>query len=377
MDDSTFQPGTDSADARTPGRRNPLIDQMRGLLMILVVLGHSIEFSLYKGTDAFWSDPLMRLIYMFHMPMFMALSGDVSFRSAAAKDTAEVQKSRTLQLLPPILVWSLLQGLVLVVTSWIQQKTVGFGYFFDSSIRSSLSMFWFLTALLFATYAVLAAKILRRDTPIGLLVLSLAVAVTPIDNMLFCEIRYVFPFFCLGWTISAHPGVLHFAVRHARILLPAVLAAALFCYPHWTRDTYIYVSGMRFDDIASAENVLFRYLAGLVGGAAFTGLAWWACRGKTLSWLALIGRASLSIYLMQTLLMPLLADFDIRLGLPLAVAYAAHALLAVSICCALAWIAVALGGRLPAWTSILLGMPPLARTERTAPVHHIAGAAPG
>ena len=48
------------------------IDSLKGWLMILVVLGHAIQSSL---GDACFQNHLWNIIYSFHMPAFMAISG--------------------------------------------------------------------------------------------------------------------------------------------------------------------------------------------------------------------------------------------------------------------------------------------------------------
>lgn len=57
-------------------KRNKKVDELRGLLMILVVIGHIIQFVTYPET--FDDNIVFRIIYSFHMPLFMLLSGYVS-----------------------------------------------------------------------------------------------------------------------------------------------------------------------------------------------------------------------------------------------------------------------------------------------------------
>lgn len=55
------------------------VDSLKGWLMLLVVMGHAIQYCMNDGeceTNYFWN-----LIYSFHMPAFMALSGFVNYRA--------------------------------------------------------------------------------------------------------------------------------------------------------------------------------------------------------------------------------------------------------------------------------------------------------
>ena len=55
------------------------VDSLKGWLMLLVVMGHAIQYCMNDGecdSNYFWN-----LIYSFHMPAFMALSGFVNYRA--------------------------------------------------------------------------------------------------------------------------------------------------------------------------------------------------------------------------------------------------------------------------------------------------------
>lgn len=52
-------------------------DSLKGWLMILVVLGHSIQCLL---SDECEKDHLWNMIYSFHMPAFIAVSGWLAYR---------------------------------------------------------------------------------------------------------------------------------------------------------------------------------------------------------------------------------------------------------------------------------------------------------
>lgn len=50
------------------------IDWLKGIAIILVVMGHVIGFDIYSG-DSCMNSFLYRLISSFHMPLFIFLSG--------------------------------------------------------------------------------------------------------------------------------------------------------------------------------------------------------------------------------------------------------------------------------------------------------------
>lgn len=55
-------------------------DSLKGWLIVLVVLGHAIQYTLGNQCE---TNHLWNIIYSFHMAAFMAVSGFVAFRSGA------------------------------------------------------------------------------------------------------------------------------------------------------------------------------------------------------------------------------------------------------------------------------------------------------
>lgn len=86
------------------------IDSLKGWLMILVVLGHAIQSSL---GDACFQNHLWNLIYSFHMPAFMAISGWFAFSNTSKTiNVGSLCKRRFNQLMVPYLSWSLLRYVI-------------------------------------------------------------------------------------------------------------------------------------------------------------------------------------------------------------------------------------------------------------------------
>lgn len=79
--------------------RNIHIDLLKGFAIILVVLGHSIQFLSHNNFE----NPLFKFIYAFHMPLFMFLSGYVCFRTTGEKYIDLKKRFKTLII--PFFVW--------------------------------------------------------------------------------------------------------------------------------------------------------------------------------------------------------------------------------------------------------------------------------
>lgn len=95
-----------------PKKRIIYIDSLKGLLIILVVLGHVIQF-LYSP-DNFDNNRIYRYIYCFHMSLFMMLSGfvtPVEFESFS--QVMHKLSKRFMQLVIPFISWSALDLLLI------------------------------------------------------------------------------------------------------------------------------------------------------------------------------------------------------------------------------------------------------------------------
>lgn len=91
-------------------KRIEWVDVYKGVLILLVVLAHSLQ-EVYKvcGLD-FTSDGFRNMIYSFHMPAFMAMSGYLVYRPALIGEgklgCIPMLYKRAKQLIVPLLIWS-------------------------------------------------------------------------------------------------------------------------------------------------------------------------------------------------------------------------------------------------------------------------------
>lgn len=85
--------------------RIPYIDALRGFAILLVIAGHVIQ-TLY-GTDGL----VFRYIYSFHMPLFVFLSGFVSYKIETWKSVGK----RFLQLIVPFFCYNVITFFQLVL----------------------------------------------------------------------------------------------------------------------------------------------------------------------------------------------------------------------------------------------------------------------
>lgn len=117
-------------------------DSLKGWLIILVVLGHAIQNSVGVKCD---NDHLWNIIYSFHMPAFMAISGFLAYRPNAqwgGQSLLSLLYRRFRQLIVPFILWTLL---LLLIGSKFSLEDIGTYLLYpDKGL-------WFLWVLFFIT----------------------------------------------------------------------------------------------------------------------------------------------------------------------------------------------------------------------------------
>ncbi|WP_113637117.1 acyltransferase family protein [Nubsella zeaxanthinifaciens] len=177
-------------------RRILWIDSLKGILILLVILGHCIQ----DADKNYLQNTSWNLIYSFHMPMFMALSGYVTY---PLKGEPSVNlKKRAKELLVPFFSWTFIIGLF---------SGNPFSRIYNAILYPDLS-YWFIWALFFIIFLFsIAYKIseLIKIKPEYMIVVTatiLCIVMILLEFRLFGFqfITYYFIFFSLGYFIKKH-----------------------------------------------------------------------------------------------------------------------------------------------------------------------------
>lgn len=117
-------------------QRLAYIDFLKGVAILLVILGHCIQY-----TDCNFCDNILyQYIHSFHMPLFMFLSGYVSYKGILQFSSI---KKRAIQLLVPFFVWPSFSQI-------LDMKFVDFSVYRDIVLHPESGL-WFLWSLFFIT----------------------------------------------------------------------------------------------------------------------------------------------------------------------------------------------------------------------------------
>lgn len=271
--------------APAPSGRIGWIDTARGLGIVLVVIGHVerglVDAGLAQGRGWLVFDTLL---YSFHMALFMVLAGlHVPRSRARGRIPFLTAKLRTVYY--PYLLWSLVQGVMLVALSSAANNGAQWSDVWQIPWRP-MWHFWFLAALML--YMLLVAMTgVRPALLVAAALAALAVAQSmEIGGSLLYRILYYLPFFVIG-ILLAKPIM---AWRPARPLLLAIALAggwalSLLLLPWRIPHGYMALAAIPSALLGTAAMLCLAQATGGVPGRA----------------LALVGRWSLSIYVMHVL----------------------------------------------------------------------------
>ena len=181
------------------------LDSLKGWLILIVVLGHAIQYCLPESHDSnYW----WNLIYSFHMPAFMSASGFVNYRpNQVGGGISRLCERRTLQLLVPYLLWSLAKW------TFLQSHTI------EGLVNIALKpdgYFWFLWVLWIITIIFnvgdsISQKLkLKQELVIGSIALLLVGIMVVLNLRMFGFqfIAYYFMFYVFGYYCNKYRNLL-------------------------------------------------------------------------------------------------------------------------------------------------------------------------
>ena len=218
--------------------RNTRIDALKGYAITLVVLGHAIQFQKLDMDKVL----LFKLIYSFHMPLFMCLGGYLAFGSIQKRSLLEILKTRFQSLVVPFIAW------YYIVAYLMEAKvlTCNFSEYSWALIQSPGRGLWFLWVL-FLCYVVLAVAARAEKYAGSWALVFVAAAFNPfkislLGTALFIPGRYALfglstlawyvQFFTLGYVAAKY-------INRVRPYLPIAGAIAVIGFfvllPEWSR----------------------------------------------------------------------------------------------------------------------------------------------
>lgn len=137
---------------------------MKGVLILLVVLGHTLGFIQINGSHISHNeDYLGNLIYIFHMPLFVLVSG-YFFAKSIDKPIIDIVVKQFNRLLIPEIVVDII-GLVIIFILWpiLSDKIADNGVISIKKLYHYLTSEWFLFCIFFCSITVILFKTLFKE----------------------------------------------------------------------------------------------------------------------------------------------------------------------------------------------------------------------
>ncbi|MBO4840477.1 MAG: acyltransferase family protein [Bacteroidaceae bacterium] len=283
-------------NSKVETRRDQSFDVLKGILILIVVLGHALQ---YQYQEDCWHQPLFDGIYTFHMPLFVFVSG-FFFYSCTRRSFHDMIVNKSKRLMLPWLIWSI----VLVVAMCIIQKET----FFSLSTREKgtilfqeFQTFWYLICVFVLTlfYYPIFKKDLYKKKLIHIAVVAFLFLAWLLSLIFFDDL----PWFCLKYcqitrqTLVFGLGVLYCLygrkLTGGGIFLILTLAVAGIVYDRlsWGRWIFDYTLEQRIIDGIWCTIIAFMVLKNISNVVSKQS---WLCKP-----LAYLGKNSLGIYLVH------------------------------------------------------------------------------
>lgn len=228
--------------------RNLYIDIVKGLCIILVIIGHCIQYgsgNKYLEDNTFFNNPFFIFIYSFHMPLFMLISGYLFAYSINNKKWNKVLITKINQLIIPLFAWSFI-SLIITISKSIPQGT-GESLNIIWIIKKILSNFiygpWFLWAIWWCSLAIIIVKTFLKDSKIIYILITIITFILP-DILNLSLYKFMWPFFLLAYMFNTYDWKNKLKpLYNNKFFIIAVSITFVILLIFFKNDYYIYISG--------------------------------------------------------------------------------------------------------------------------------------
>ena len=180
--------------------RNEKIDIIRGVAVFLVLWGHCIQYFLISDFD-FYKNWTYKMIYSFHMPLFMIVSGYLFFYSVNKYNLYKLCISRMKSLGLPLIIWGCVYNLIIqLIYVLLRQQSFSIYQIFKAFFSS-----WFIWSVL--VLSIMVAVIEKKSNGFYKKIISYVVGIVCIAFLPYSENNlFMFPFFLFGYYINKMGG---------------------------------------------------------------------------------------------------------------------------------------------------------------------------
>ncbi len=198
------------------GKRIEWADAFKGGLILLVVFGHCIQSVFMHRNGDFLNCYLWNLIYPFHMPVFMAMSGFLAFRPNSRGGEFRLYTGiyrRMRRLIVPFLIWSIIMFVVnhnvVLISDYVLYPNKSYWFLW--------SLFFIVMIFNIVDFISMKIHIRQEVAIIGTAIILVGIRFMLPDSKLlgFEYISYYFLFYIMGYYLHKNG---HFIPRNSWVL---------------------------------------------------------------------------------------------------------------------------------------------------------------
>lgn len=269
-------------------RREVLVDALRGVAVLAVLLGHAIQRGLVINYE---TNIVFKIIYSFHMPLFMLVSGYSLYKYTKKYDITFL-KRRFFRLIIPTIVWSYL---IYFVRQFNFVGIKEFILFPDSLIEYTKILFWHPDFVIWFLYIVFLSTIIifmqrklinekyHKISILITIIIAIIIYLIPKDNFGIGRLQIYFPIFALGYYVGMYFEKIKKYLKY--LMLPSIIVYFL------TFPIYNVI----------IDNIIIFYLISISAIIILYNLLQMLKNTKIIEVLGYFGNKSLEIYLCQCL----------------------------------------------------------------------------
>lgn len=247
------------------------IDVAKGIAIILVVFGHLIQYTMMASSEDYFENQVFKIIYSFHMPLFIFISGYLIAFSLEKRNIYDVLKSRIKNLIIPYIAWNVIDILIIIIKNQ-QLSAIKFIQLTIKMLILSPSI-WFLFTLFVLSCLLLTS--IKLENLIGIMshiIIFFLVIIFP--STLYCDIYFIkwfYFYFIVGYFANRYNVSRIYSSQSKLIKIIVVLVAIilfLWLISFWTRLDYIYNNKMQFtlnDYFNEILRFAYRYIVAFLG----------------------------------------------------------------------------------------------------------------
>lgn len=291
-------------------KRDSNIDLYKGGLIVLVILGHALQFGFgpqYRSLESFYNDYLFRAIYTFHMPLFMTISGFLFYHSNLKNYQSVILSKVKFIGIPFLSYYIIIYGLI-----YYYADANSF-YFIDFIKKMRINM-WFLSSLLLNCMIVSTTVHFFKKKVLFLLVFVLFHILS--DEIIPSQHKFMFFYFLVGYMYSEKMG--QFPVCNSLFFIFLLTLFFIFTLFVFDKKMFVYGSGVCVirEGCFSMQQILIdleRYVIGIVNGLWFCSVLVLMNKfmriGKVINYLLHLGNNTLAIYGFQSVAFILISEY--------------------------------------------------------------------